>query len=93
MSYISVHCYNNFSLAGPQAFTATRRCITTPFTAKSGGFSLNSILKGCETCSGKRAIECPRCKGMGKNKKNGNIFERYKWTWILETMSALWISS
>ncbi|KAL1324882.1 hypothetical protein HN51_035001 [Arachis hypogaea] len=78
MSHISVHCCNNFSLAGPQAFTATRRCITTSFAAKSGGFSLNSILKGCETCSGKGAIECPGCKGTGKNKKNGNIFERWK---------------
>ncbi|XLU49379.1 hypothetical protein S245_044193, partial [Arachis hypogaea] len=42
MSYIFVHCYNNFNLADPQAFTATRRYITTPFAAKSGEFSLNS---------------------------------------------------
>ncbi|XP_030528972.1 protein PHOTOSYSTEM I ASSEMBLY 2, chloroplastic [Rhodamnia argentea] len=46
--------------------------------AKSGGVSLNSILKSCKTCSGKGAIECPGCKGTGKNKKNGNIFERWK---------------
>ncbi|XP_062087210.1 uncharacterized protein LOC133794051 [Humulus lupulus] len=51
---------------------------TPVFAAKSGGFSLNSILKGCDTCSGKGAIECPGCKGTGKNKKNGNIFERWK---------------
>ncbi|CAI0385450.1 unnamed protein product [Linum tenue] len=46
--------------------------------AKPGGFSLNSILSKCGTCEGKRAIECPGCKGTGKNKKNGNIFERWK---------------
>uniref|UniRef100_A0A6N2MEC0 Uncharacterized protein n=1 Tax=Salix viminalis TaxID=40686 RepID=A0A6N2MEC0_SALVM len=48
------------------------------FAAKSGGFSLNSILKGCKTCGGKGAMECEGCKGTGKNKKNGNIFERWK---------------
>ncbi|XP_021601314.1 uncharacterized protein LOC110606691 isoform X4 [Manihot esculenta] len=46
--------------------------------SKSAGFSLNSILSGCKTCRGKSAIECPGCKGTGKNKKNGNIFERWK---------------
>ncbi|CAN0915115.1 hypothetical protein LINGRAHAP2_LOCUS28943 [Linum grandiflorum] len=47
--------------------------------AKSGGFSFNSILgKKCGTCGGKSAIECPGCKGTGKNKKNGNMFERWK---------------
>ncbi|GAA0173833.1 hypothetical protein Leryth_013377 [Lithospermum erythrorhizon] len=45
---------------------------------KSGGFSLNQVFKKCEKCSGQRAIECPGCKGTGKNKKNGNIFERWK---------------
>ncbi|KAI4352924.1 hypothetical protein L6164_007131 [Bauhinia variegata] len=59
--------------------TPTRRHTTlTTFAAKSGGFSFNPILKGCATCSGKGAIECPGCKGTGKNKKNGNIFERWK---------------
>ncbi|KAI9383637.1 hypothetical protein POPTR_013G108100v4 [Populus trichocarpa] len=48
------------------------------FAAKSGGFSLNSILNGCKTCGGKGAMECAGCKGTGKNKKNGNIFERWK---------------
>ncbi|KAK2978545.1 hypothetical protein RJ640_009504 [Escallonia rubra] len=46
--------------------------------AKAGGFSLGSVLKGCQTCGGQGAIECPGCKGSGKNKKNGNIFERWK---------------
>ncbi|XVF73981.1 hypothetical protein PTKIN_Ptkin13bG0025100 [Pterospermum kingtungense] len=46
------------------------------FAAKSG--PLSSILKRCQTCGGKGAIECPGCKGTGKNKKNGNIFERWK---------------
>ncbi|KAL4651115.1 hypothetical protein ACB092_01G136700 [Castanea dentata] len=55
-----------------------RRGTTTAFAAKSGGFSLNSILKSCETCGGKGALECSGCKGTGRNKKNGNIFERWK---------------
>ncbi|KAL6176600.1 hypothetical protein ACLB2K_053233 [Fragaria x ananassa] len=51
------------------------------FAEKSGGgFSLNSILKRCETCQGKGAIDCKGCKGTGRNKKNGNIFERWKKT-------------
>ncbi|KAG0493188.1 hypothetical protein HPP92_004182 [Vanilla planifolia] len=25
-----------------------------------------------------RGYQCPGCKGTGKNKKNGNIFERWK---------------
>ncbi|KAF8025524.1 hypothetical protein BT93_F2378 [Corymbia citriodora subsp. variegata] len=53
-----------------------RRVVTS--ASKSGGVSLNSILKSCKACSGKGAIECPGCKGTGKNKKNGNIFERWK---------------
>ncbi|XP_009373318.3 uncharacterized protein LOC103962343 isoform X1 [Pyrus x bretschneideri] len=48
------------------------------FAAKSGGFPLNSFLKKCESCGGKGAIECQGCKGTGRNKKNGNIFERWK---------------
>ncbi|KAG7647237.1 Heat shock protein DnaJ cysteine-rich domain superfamily [Arabidopsis thaliana x Arabidopsis arenosa] len=36
------------------------------------------IFKSCETCGAKGAIECPGCKGTGKNKKNGNMFERWK---------------
>ncbi|KAJ8759542.1 hypothetical protein K2173_007164 [Erythroxylum novogranatense] len=35
----------------------------TVFAAKSGGFSMNSMLKGCQKCGGKGAIECPGCKG------------------------------
>ncbi|XP_021287698.1 protein SSUH2 homolog [Herrania umbratica] len=50
--------------------------VVTVFAATSG--PLNSILKRCEKCGGKGAIECPGCKGTGKNKKNGNIFERWK---------------
>ncbi|GAV60316.1 hypothetical protein CFOL_v3_03847 [Cephalotus follicularis] len=55
-----------------------RYTTSTVSAAKSGGFSVNSILKGCQNCGGKGAIECPGCKGTGKNKKNGNIFERWK---------------
>ncbi|KAI9081367.1 hypothetical protein K1719_035133 [Acacia pycnantha] len=62
----------------PQKHTQKRFIFFTAFAAKSGGFSLNSILKRCQTCGGQGAIDCPGCKGTGKNKKNGNMFERWK---------------
>lgn len=34
--------------------------------------------KGCSKCKGKGGVECQGCKGTGKNKKNGNMFERWK---------------
>eukprot|EP00270_Netrium_digitus_P020803 TRINITY_DN8655_c0_g1_i1.p1 TRINITY_DN8655_c0_g1~~TRINITY_DN8655_c0_g1_i1.p1 ORF type:complete len:149 (-),score=16.79 TRINITY_DN8655_c0_g1_i1:231-647(-) len=34
--------------------------------------------KGCARCSGTGAIDCPGCKGSGKNRKNGNVLERWK---------------
>ncbi|XP_078445150.1 SSUH2-like protein [Wolffia australiana] len=48
------------------------------FLRKSRTRDLRTFAKGCRTCSGKGAMECPGCKGSGKNKKNGNIFERWK---------------
>ncbi|KAI8551069.1 hypothetical protein RHMOL_Rhmol06G0156500 [Rhododendron molle] len=56
----------------------TKSPLFTPFAAKSGGFSLDSIIKRCQTCGGQGAVDCAGCKGTGKNKKNGNIFERWK---------------
>ncbi|CAL9149769.1 unnamed protein product [Musa hybrid cultivar] len=47
-------------------------------SSKSGAVSVKPVSKGCGKCGGKGAIECPGCKGTGKNKKNGNIFERWK---------------
>ncbi|KAI3807464.1 hypothetical protein L1987_23392 [Smallanthus sonchifolius] len=55
-----------------------RNFIVTTQASKSSGFPLNSIFKKCETCGGQGAIDCAGCKGTGKNKKNGNIFERWK---------------
>ncbi|KAK4256238.1 hypothetical protein QN277_009130 [Acacia crassicarpa] len=66
------------SLGPTKPQTHTHKRIFTGFAAKSGGFSLNSIFKRCQTCGGQGAIECPGCQGTGKNKKNGNIFERWK---------------
>ncbi|XP_019180689.1 PREDICTED: uncharacterized protein LOC109175789 [Ipomoea nil] len=43
-----------------------------------GGGPFKSIINKCKSCGGQGAIECPGCKGTGKNKKNGNIFERWK---------------
>ncbi|XP_027355398.1 protein PHOTOSYSTEM I ASSEMBLY 2, chloroplastic isoform X1 [Abrus precatorius] len=84
MHQISV-CCNGLAPPPPSArqpplqpIVRRRHSTVTAFAAKSGGFSLNSILKNCQTCGGKGAIECPGCKGSGKNKKNGNIFERWK---------------
>lgn len=34
--------------------------------------------KSCNKCKGKGGVECQGCKGTGKNKKNGNMFERWK---------------
>lgn len=34
--------------------------------------------KTCRKCKNKGAIPCPGCKGTGRNKKNGNMFERWK---------------
>ncbi|CAA3012321.1 EMBRYO SAC DEVELOPMENT ARREST 3, chloroplastic isoform X1 [Olea europaea subsp. europaea] len=39
---------------------------------------MQQITSKCQTCRGEGAIECSGCKGTGKNKKNGNIFERWK---------------
>ncbi|KAK4413363.1 hypothetical protein Salat_2748900 [Sesamum alatum] len=46
----------------------------TLHAARSAAFS---ITNRCKTCKGQGAVECPGCKGTGKNKKNGNIFERW----------------
>ncbi|KAG0491225.1 hypothetical protein HPP92_004623 [Vanilla planifolia] len=51
---------------------------TRVYAAKQVPFSYSQASKGCQTCRGQGAIECPGCKGTGKNKKNGNIFERWK---------------
>ncbi|KAI3918381.1 hypothetical protein MKX01_041701 [Papaver californicum] len=45
----------------------------TTFTIKS-----DVSVAGCKACRGQGAIECPGCKGTGRNKKKGIIFERWK---------------
>ncbi|XP_004516044.1 uncharacterized protein [Cicer arietinum] len=85
MSHISV-CRCNGSVAPPVSFIQAplkriiqlRQSTVTTSASKFGGFSLNSIFKGCKNCEGRGAIQCPGCKGTGKNKKDGNIFERWK---------------
>ncbi|KAJ1261108.1 hypothetical protein BS78_09G003100 [Paspalum vaginatum] len=47
-------------------------------SARGARLMVVSAAAGCKTCKGKGAVECPGCKGTGKNKKNGNIFERWK---------------
>ncbi|XP_027355399.1 uncharacterized protein LOC113865195 isoform X2 [Abrus precatorius] len=68
MHQISV-CCNGLAPPPPSArqpplqpIVRRRHSTVTAFAAKSGGFSLNSILKNCQTCGGKGAIECPGCK-------------------------------
>ncbi|CAA6662112.1 unnamed protein product [Spirodela intermedia] len=48
------------------------------FARRPGSGNLRTVAKGCRTCTGKGSVECPGCKGTGRNKKNGNIFERWK---------------
>ncbi|XP_010534103.1 PREDICTED: uncharacterized protein LOC104809734 isoform X2 [Tarenaya hassleriana] len=65
--------------ASPFPPSVSRRSHSLAVSAANlGNFSLDSIFKSCKTCGGKGAIECPGCKGSGKNKKNGNVFERWK---------------
>ncbi|KAG5001107.1 hypothetical protein AAZX31_08G234500 [Glycine max] len=80
MHHICVCCKGLTPLPPPPPPLHQRRnTLVITFASKSGGgFSLNSLLKSCKSCGGKGAIECPGCKGTGKNKKNGNIFERWK---------------
>ncbi|CAL5211248.1 unnamed protein product [Lathyrus oleraceus] len=87
MSFISVCCCNGLvaplsspiNLQAPlQPLTLKRTTVIASASKSGGGLSLNSIFKSCKNCEGKGAIQCPGCKGTGKNKKNGNIFERWK---------------
>ncbi|KAG8378467.1 hypothetical protein BUALT_Bualt08G0140200 [Buddleja alternifolia] len=61
-----------------ESWKLQRGCNFILHAAKSSGFSLKSITNRCQTCKGQGAVECAGCKGTGKNKKNGNIFERWK---------------
>ncbi|KAG8066893.1 hypothetical protein GUJ93_ZPchr0005g15602 [Zizania palustris] len=68
-------CFNTLRTRAAAAFTAPKpkRIRVPPVLASKVKASA-----GCKTCRGKGAIECPGCKGTGRNKKNGNIFERWK---------------
>ncbi|XP_027186811.1 uncharacterized protein [Cicer arietinum] len=69
MSHISV-CRCNGSVAPPVSFIQAplkriiqlRQSTVTTSASKFGGFSLNSIFKGCKNCEGRGAIQCPGCK-------------------------------
>ncbi|KAJ9167189.1 hypothetical protein P3X46_021857 [Hevea brasiliensis] len=76
-SPLLLHPQLSVAVGKSKSVDATPRIVSVS-ASKSAGFSINSILNGCKTCGGKGAIECPGCKGTGKNKKNGNIFERWK---------------
>ncbi|XP_022875963.1 protein PHOTOSYSTEM I ASSEMBLY 2, chloroplastic isoform X1 [Olea europaea var. sylvestris] len=75
--FICINC-TQFKLNISESEKQQRGKTFTLHAAKSGGFSLKSITSKCQTCRGEGAIECSGCKGTGKNKKNGNIFERWK---------------
>ncbi|KAL7616912.1 protein PHOTOSYSTEM I ASSEMBLY 2, chloroplastic [Lactuca sativa] len=77
LSFHSSQIYHR-SISNSKPVTLQRGSIIIPHASKSSGFPLNSIFKKCETCGGQGAIDCGGCKGTGKNKKNGNIFERWK---------------
>lgn len=46
--------------------------------ASGSGKAQAPTAKGCGKCKGKGGVECQGCKGTGRNKKNGNMFERWK---------------
>lgn len=63
----------------PSTLQRARPARISPVTSALRGIpGLKMVARGCGKCSGKGAIECPGCKGTGKNKKNGNMFERWK---------------
>nr|XP_043635885.1 protein PHOTOSYSTEM I ASSEMBLY 2, chloroplastic [Erigeron canadensis] len=75
---LSLNCIKMYPQSNSNLINIQRGSIITTHASKSSGFPLNSIFKKCETCKGQGAIDCAGCKGTGKNKKNGNIFERWK---------------
>jgi len=36
------------------------------------------LKKDCSSCGGAQYIKCPTCSGTGRDKKGGNVFERWK---------------
>ncbi|KAK1275781.1 hypothetical protein QJS04_geneDACA009995 [Acorus gramineus] len=56
---------------------ASAKAVKKISSSRSSNFYVQAVGK-CKKCNGQGAIECPGCKGTGKNKKNGNMFERWK---------------
>ncbi|KAM0891091.1 hypothetical protein ACQ4PT_026636 [Festuca glaucescens] len=76
-SLISLRANHGFSWCrqlGPPKTIRTHPAMA----ASKPGARLVSAAAACKECRGKGAVECEGCKGTGKNKKNGNIFERWK---------------
>ena len=44
--------------------------------AKGGGMRV--VAGSCSACANKGGVTCKGCKGSGRNKANGNPFERFK---------------
>jgi hypothetical protein len=69
---------------------ATRRRVAAPVqaglfdglfgkpAAKPAKPGMKPISGSCRTCNNTGGISCRGCKGTGKNKSNGNPFERFK---------------
>jgi len=49
-------------------------------SSDSTGTGKNTRSSSCAVCSGKGAIDCKVCAGTGKDKVNGNVFERWTCT-------------
>ncbi|KAK9902106.1 hypothetical protein WJX75_004588 [Coccomyxa subellipsoidea] len=58
-----------------EAYSRRRIVVTSLFGKKTPQVSEG---KPCKKCKSKGSLTCPSCKGTGKNKKNGNVFERWK---------------
>ncbi|AQK95677.1 uncharacterized protein LOC100278105 [Zea mays] len=66
------------ALIRPTSAAGDRRGWRTTASGRGARRGKVTVAAACKTCKGKGAVECPGCKGTGKNKKNGNIFERWK---------------
>eukprot|EP00741_Cyanophora_paradoxa_P016258 tig00000197_g15697.t1 len=67
---------------GFRVFKAVRSALPPVLRAADSGAGAGGAAAGpradCPTCKGSGVCACDVCKGTGRDKKGGNIFERWK---------------